>query len=157
MIQPKREFMEAAIREAIKAKNQGDYAIGAVIVRNNEIIAKTGNRIKLDKDPTQHAEIAAIREATNVLDSQYLENCVLYTTHEPCAMCAAAAIWAKLKGIVAGTTLKDMANYRLKNGNDRYTWRTIKMTASEVIKQGDPKPFLIEGFMREECKKLFHS
>lgn len=149
--------MEAAIQEAIKSKNQGDYAIGAVIVRNNEIIARAGTRARIEKDPTQHAETVVIRKATKALDSQYLEDCILYTTHEPCAMCAAAAIWARVKGIITGTTLKDMKDYESNHGSDKYSWRTIDITASEIIEQGNPKPILIEGFMREECMKLFYS
>lgn len=118
---------------------------------------KGGNKIILDKDPTQHAEIVAIRKAANVLGERFLEDCTLYTTHEPCPMCTSAAIWARMKGIVSGATLHDMINYRKKNGTRERTWRTIDIPASEVLEKGDPKLFLIEEFMREECNKLFHS
>jgi tRNA(Arg) A34 adenosine deaminase TadA len=152
-----RKFMEAAIEESIKARESGDYGVGAVIVRDGKIIAAEGNRAILDKDSTQHAEVAAIRRASKLLDSRFLEGCVLYTTHEPCPMCASAAIWARMEGIVFGATIEDMADYRLKHATRERTWRTIDIKASEVIGKGDPKPFLIEGFMRDECKKLFHS
>ncbi|MBI2034030.1 MAG: nucleoside deaminase [Candidatus Liptonbacteria bacterium] len=149
--------MKAAIEEAINARNRGDYAIGAVIVQNDKIIARAINRSKIEQDATQHAEVTAIREASRVLKSRYLENCVLYTTHEPCPMCAAAAVWAKLSGIVSGARMEDMADYHLKNGSEEYKWRTINIPAREVLAKGEPKVEIIEEFMRDECRNLFHS
>lgn len=156
MIDPKREYMEAAIDEAMKTKEKGDYAVGAVIVKDNKMLVKVGNRIKLDNDPTHHAEIVAIREASKLLGTRHLENCILYTTHEPCPMCTGAAIWARMRGIVAGAKIKDMIQFKMGNGNNDWSWRTINIPASMIIEKGDPKLILIEEFMREECKKLFH-
>lgn len=154
---PKKEFMDAAIKEAEKSRNGKDYSIGAIIVKENKIIARGGNRVKIDHDPTSHAEIIAIREASKTISNRHLNGCVLYTTHEPCPMCAAAAVWAKLDGIVFGARMEDMVDYKLKNGNDNWSWRTITVSASLILKKGDPKLFLVEEFMREECKKLFHN
>ncbi len=150
-------FMLAAISEAVSAQTRGDYAIGAVVVRNNEIIAASGNRIKQDTDPTQHAEVAALRFACRKLNTRHLEGCVLYTTHEPCPMCASAAIWARLAGVVSGGTIADMASFCSQYGNQDWSWRTISMPAKSVLAVGDPKLFLIEQFMRKECLQLFHS
>lgn len=157
MFQPKREFMEAAIKEALKSKELGDYAVGAVIVKDDKIIAKAGDRIILDKDATNHAEVIAIREASKILGTRFLEDCILYTTHEPCPMCAAAAVWAKMKGIVYGARMEDMADHGKRNANERFSWRTIDIPCSAIIERGNPKLFLVGWFMREECKKLFHS
>lgn len=157
MIEPKREFMEAAIKEAIKSRENGDYAIGAVVVKNDKVIARGVNSIKTHKDSSLHAEMVAIRNAHKALDNRYLEGCVLYTTHEPCPMCTSAAIWAKMKGIVFGSNLQDMRDYNAKNGNDGFTWRIINITCSEVLKKGNPKLEVVENFMREECKELYHS
>jgi len=74
--------MQAAIEEAMTARARGDYAFGAVIVRDGKIIARAANRAKIDKDATQHAEVVAIRAASKSLDSRYLEGCILYTTPE---------------------------------------------------------------------------
>lgn len=148
--------MELAIQEALRSKEAGDYAIGAVIVRGDEVIIQAGNRVKLDQDPTHHAEIIAIRQAAKNLGTRHLEGCVLYTTHEPCPMCASTAIFAKMAGIVAGAKIEDMAGFRSNNGNDDWSWRTIDIPASLVLSKGVPTLFLIEEFMREECKKLFH-
>lgn len=156
MILAKREFMQAAIDEACSAQQKGDYGIGAVVVKDNKIIVRAVNRSKLDGDATQHAEMVAIREASKKLKSRYLIGCVLYATHEPCPMCASAAVWAKMDGIVSGAKMEDMAQYRMKNGNEMWKWRTINISVSEVLEKGDPKLELVEGFMRKECQKLFH-
>lgn len=84
MIKPEKKFMEAAIEEAHNAKNEGDYSIGAVIVKDGNIIIRATNRAKIDNDSTQHAEMVAIREASKILGTRFLEECILYTTHEPC-------------------------------------------------------------------------
>ena len=157
MIDPKKEFMEASIKEAIEAKEKGDYAIGAVVVKDGKIIAKGANGIKVYKDSSLNAEMVAIRNAHKALNNRYLEDCILYTTHEPCPMCASAAILAKMKGIVFGASMEDMKKYATENGNDNFTWRIIDISCSDVLQKGDPKLELVEGFMKEECKALFHS
>lgn len=153
---PNETFMRLAIAEAKSARNAGDYAIGAVVVRDGAVLASSGNRIKLEHDPTQHAEIAAIRLACASLRTRHLEGAVLYTTAEPCPMCASAAIWARMSGIVSGSTIDDMAEFRAKFGTSEWTWRTVDIAAMAVLNQGDPKLFLLEGFLRDECRLLFH-
>lgn len=157
MLYPVRKFMEAAIEEAVMSREAGDYAIGAVIVNNGIILARGGNRVKRDTDPTAHAEMVAIREAATALDTRHLEGGILYTTHEPCSMCTTAAVWAKMEGIVYGARIEDMVQYREAMGNDEWQWRTIDIHTSEVIERGDQELKLVEGFMIEECRKLFHS
>lgn len=153
---PEEKFMRLAIAEARMARGAGDYAIGAAVVRDGAVLASSGNRIKLENDPTQHAEVAAIRLACASLRTRHLEGAVLYTTAEPCPMCTGAAIWARMAGIVSGSTIDDMAEFRQKFGNHSWTWRTVDIAARAVLDQGDPKLFLIEGFLREECRSLFH-
>lgn len=148
--------MRLAIAEAQLARKAGDYAIGAVVVREGAILASSGNRIKLEHDPTQHAEIAAIRLSCASLRNRHLEGAILYTTAEPCPMCASAAIWARMSGIVSGSTIEDMAEFRTKFGTSEWTWRTVDIAARAVLDQGDPKLFLLEGFLRDECRLLFH-
>ncbi|MEK6846815.1 MAG: nucleoside deaminase [Nanoarchaeota archaeon] len=156
-MEPQEKFMKIAIKEAIKSKQKGDYAIGAVIVKDNKIIAKSGNAVKIKQNPLHHAEAIAIQKAAKKLKHRHLHDCILYTTHEPCPMCASLAIWAKLKGIISGTKTEDMADYRKNNENQDWSWRTIDISAKEILQKGEPKPHLIEEFMREECRKLFHS
>lgn len=154
--QPEQKFMRLAIAEAEAARRGGDYAIGAVVVRDGSVLASSGNRIKIECDPTQHAEVAAIRLACASLRTRHLENAVLYTTAEPCPMCTAAAIWARMLGIVSGSTISDMAQFRCKAGNSHWTWRTVDIASRAVLEQGSPRLFLIEGFLRDECRNLFH-
>jgi tRNA(adenine34) deaminase len=157
MVKPLREFMLAAIAEAAKAREQGDYAIGAVIVKNGKIIAKAGNRSKLDEDPTHHAEIVAIRKASKLLGKRHLEGCVLYSTHEPCPMCAAATVFARMEGIVSGARREDMTEFGLKKGSKEWSWRTFSVPTELILENGNPKVPLVKEFMRDECKKLFHA
>jgi len=147
----KEDFMNKAIKIAKKSAEKGDYAVGAVIVKGNKIIATGMTEIKNKKDPTLHAEIIAIRKACKNLNSMYLEGCILYSTHEPCPMCAAAAIWGKMKGVVFGVFEKDAKNQSSK----KFTWRQINVSCKKILEKGDPKLKLVEGFMRKDCLKLF--
>ncbi len=89
--------MSCAFLEAKAAFARGEVPIGAVIARDGEILARAGNRTLEDNDPTAHAEILAIRSACRALGSQRLTGCDLYVTLEPCAMCAAAISFARVR------------------------------------------------------------
>ncbi len=154
---PDRKFMEAAIEEAVMAREAGDYAIGAVIVRDGNILARGGNRVKRDNDPTAHAEMVAIREASTALDMRHLERGILYTTHEPCPMCATAAVWARMDGIVYGARIEDFIRYEEAHANEEWAWRSMNIPASEILDKGNPKLWYVGEFMIEECLRLFHS
>ncbi|MBI2673642.1 nucleoside deaminase [Candidatus Woesearchaeota archaeon] len=150
-MQAKKEFMQKAIELAKESAKNGDYALGAVIVKEDEIIATGTTNLKHENDPTVHAEIVSIRNACKKLNSKYLDGCILYTTHEPCPMCASAAIWAKMKGIVFGAFLEDAKQRQGKN----FSWRQIDISCKDILKKGTPKIELVEGFLRDECLKLF--
>lgn len=149
--------MQEAIRRAQLAQKAGDYAIGAVVVQKNRIISAIGTRSKRDNVPTSHAETLAIVRASRKLKSRHIPDCILYTTHEPCPMCAAVSVWAKLKGIVYGARIEDMARHRKKNGNHHFEWRTIRIPCKEVVRRSSEKIYVVEDFMRDECKELFHN
>lgn len=95
-------FMSAAVAEARAAAADGDVPIGAVVVRAGEILARGRNRREADHDPTAHAEILALRDAARTLGRWRLQDCALYVTVEPCAMCAGAAILARIPLVVFG-------------------------------------------------------
>ena len=95
-------WMDAAVAEARTAAEAGDVPVGAVIVRHGVIVARGGNRTVRDHDPTAHAELLAIRQAAAELGDWRLEDCTLYVTLEPCAMCAGAIVLARLEGLVFG-------------------------------------------------------
>jgi len=94
------EAMNAALAEARLAEEAGEVPIGAVVVRDGEIVASGQNRVLRDLDPTAHAEIVALREAAKVIGNYRLNGCTLYVTLEPCAMCAGAMIHARLDRLV---------------------------------------------------------
>ena len=92
-------FMGEALRQARRAESQDEVPIGAVIVRNAEIIARAWNQVEVLKDATAHAEMLAITQAESVVDDWRLEDCDLYVTKEPCPMCAGAIVQARLRRV----------------------------------------------------------
>jgi tRNA(adenine34) deaminase len=92
--------LRAAIAEAQAAEAAGEVPVGAVIVHKGEIIGRGQNRVLRDSDPTAHAEIVALREAGRALANYRLEDCTLYATLEPCAMCAGAILHARISRLV---------------------------------------------------------
>jgi tRNA(adenine34) deaminase len=92
--------MQSALAEARQAAESGEVPIGAVIVRDDAIIARGQNRVLRDNDPTAHAEIVAMRAAAAALNNYRLNGCTIYITLEPCAMCAGAMIHARLDRLV---------------------------------------------------------
>lgn len=95
-------FMEEALKEARIALEKGEIPIGAVIVRNGEIIARGHNLRQTERDATLHAEIVAIKEACKVLNDWRLDDCDLYVTLEPCTMCSGAIINARMRSVYFG-------------------------------------------------------
>lgn len=97
-------FMNQAFLLAKKAYSHDDVPIGAVIVRDSKIIARGENRVQKSKNPTLHAEIVAINKACKKLNKKFLDECDLYVTLEPCAMCATAASFARIRTIYFAAT-----------------------------------------------------
>ena len=95
-------FMAMALDEARAAGARGEVPVGCVIVRDGAVVASAGNRTLADRDPTAHAEIVAIRAAAAVLGSERLDGCDLYVTLEPCAMCAGAVAFARVRRLYYG-------------------------------------------------------
>jgi tRNA(adenine34) deaminase len=95
-------FMAMALDEARAAGARGEVPVGCVIVRDGAVVARAGNRTLADRDPTAHAEIIAIRAAAALLGSERLDDCDLYVTLEPCAMCAGAVAFARIRRLYYG-------------------------------------------------------
>ncbi|QDG79162.1 nucleoside deaminase [Labrenzia sp. PHM005] len=95
-------YMDLALEEAEKAAVRGEVPVGAVLVQNGKILARDGNRTLELNDPTAHAEVLVIRSACEHLQSQRLPECDLYVTLEPCAMCAAAISFARIRRLYYG-------------------------------------------------------
>jgi tRNA(adenine34) deaminase len=97
-------FMKKALQEAKMAFDKGEIPVGAVIVINNTIIARSHNLTELLHDVTAHAEMQSITAAANFLGGKYLKDCTLYVTLEPCQMCAGALYWSQISKIVYGAS-----------------------------------------------------
>jgi tRNA(adenine34) deaminase len=96
-------FMQEALKEAKKAYKKNEVPVGAVVVYNNKIVAKAHNLNITTNDPTAHAEILALRKASKILRNYRLLDCEMYTTLEPCPMCAGAMVYARIKRLVYAT------------------------------------------------------
>jgi len=97
-------FMKEALKEAEKAFEQDEVPVGAIIVCNNQIIARAHNLTELLNDVTAHAEMQAFTSATAYIGGKYLKECTLFVTLEPCLMCAGAAYWTQIGSIVFGAS-----------------------------------------------------
>jgi len=93
-------YMREALKEAVKAFDSDEVPVGAIIVHNGKIIGRAHNQIKTLKDPTAHAEIIAITQAANYLRNERLTGCVMYSTLEPCSMCAGAMVLGRIESLV---------------------------------------------------------
>jgi len=131
-------FMKKAFEEAKYAFFKNEVPVGCIIVNNNDIISRSSNMVELLNDSTAHAELIAITSAQNSLNSKNLDNCILYTTLEPCLMCYGAIYWSKINTIVYAASDK-------KRGFSRYS---VEM---------DRKINIINGFMEKESKELLDS
>src|SRR5215831_18338132 len=107
-------FMQTALEEARAAGARGEVPVGCLIVRDGEVIARAGNRTVADRDPTAHAELIAIRAAAAALGSERLTDCDIYVTLEPCAMCAAAMSFARIRRLYFGAA--DPKGGAIENG-----------------------------------------
>src|SRR3990167_1649833 len=93
-------YMREALKEAVKAFDADEVPVGAIIVHKSGIIGRAHNQIKMLKDPTAHAEIIAITQAANFLQNERLTGCVMYSTLEPCSMCAGAMVLSRIKSLI---------------------------------------------------------
>ncbi len=97
-------FMKKALQEAELAFDKGEIPVGAVIVIDNKVIARTHNLTEMLNDVTAHAEMQAITSAANFIGGKYLKGCTLYVTLEPCQMCAGALYWSQISKVVFGAS-----------------------------------------------------
>lgn len=128
-------FMKRALQEAEEAYSQGEVPIGAVIVANNQIIARAHNLTETLNDVTAHAEMQAITAAANYLGGKYLIDCTLYVTIEPCQMCAGALFWSQISKVIYGA--RDQQRGCIEMGTKLH-----------------PKTKMTGGVLEEDCSQL---
>ena len=131
-----RYYMKQALSEARKAFDRGEVPVGAVVVCQNRIIARSHNLTEALNDVTAHAEMQAITAASDYLGAKYLTDCTLYVTVEPCVMCAGAIAWAQMGKLVFGT------------GDDKKGYSRLAPAALH------PKTVVERGLMEEECASI---
>jgi tRNA(adenine34) deaminase len=129
-------FMKVALDEAAKASAKKEVPVGAVVVCNDTIIARAHNLTETLKDPTAHAEMQAITAAANWLGGKYLNDCTIYVTLEPCAMCAAAIGWSHVSRLVYGADDE-------KKGFTTITGQLLH-----------PKTRVVKGVMEQACSEM---
>jgi tRNA(adenine34) deaminase len=132
-------FMRIALQEAIKAYEAGEIPVGAVVVSNNRIMAKSHNQVEKLKDATAHAEMLALSAAFSYVGGKYLPDCTLYVTLEPCLMCASATFWSKLSRIVFSAS------------DARLGYRTF---GNSVL---HPRTKIDAGILEQESQKILQS
>ena len=130
------KYMKAALYEAQKAFERQEVPVGAVVVCNDIIIARAHNLTETLRDPTAHAEMQAITAAADYLGGKYLNDCTLYVTLEPCAMCAGAIGWSQVPRLVYGAP------------DEKKGYTGIKGSLLH------PKTSVVAGIMEKECSEL---
>ncbi|MFC4739350.1 nucleoside deaminase [Flavobacterium ponti] len=131
-------FMKKALQEAETAFEKGEIPVGAVIVIDNKVIARTHNLTEMLNDVTAHAEMQAITSAANFIGGKYLKDCTLYVTLEPCQMCAGALYWSQISKIVYGATDE-------------------KRGFTKMGTQLHPKTEVVGGILEKECALLMRA
>ena len=131
-----KHFMKEAIKEAQKAFDADEVPIGAVIVCDNQIIARAHNLSERLKDATAHAEMQAFTAASNFLGSKYLDECTLYVTLEPCIMCAGASLWTQIDKIVYGASDEE---------------KGFTLVKQRII---HPRTKVLSGVLEKECSGI---
>ena len=138
------KFMREALKQADRAERLGEVPIGAVIVKDNKIIARGFNRCITDKDPAAHAEIVALRKAAKKLQNYRLNGCHIYVTIEPCAMCAGALVNARIEKLFFGAFDKKagacksvfkIANNKKLNHRIEFKSGTLKDECAGIIRK----------------------
>ena len=146
--------MNQAFLLAKKAERHEDVPIGAIIVKDGKIIGRGENRVQKSKNPTLHAEIVAINKACKKLNTKFLDDCDLYVTLEPCAMCATAISFARIKNIYFAAADEKgggiTANARVFE-NDKHLWKPNVIQISEYTEQS--AKMLREFFQKQRTNK----
>ena len=141
----KNKFMSRAIELSIESVNNGTGPFGAVIVKNEKIIAEGSNKVTSTNDPTAHGEIVAIRNACKKLNNFSLNGCELYSSCEPCPLCLSAIYWARINKIYYANTREDA---RKIDFDDEFIYSEIKKNINE-------RKIPMTQMMRDEALKAF--
>ncbi|MDD2386817.1 MAG: nucleoside deaminase [Bacteroidales bacterium] len=141
----KENFMKKAIELSIKNMDKGGGPFGAIIVKNGEIIAESGNSVTIDNDPTAHAEVNAIRTASKKLGTYDLSGCDIYASCEPCPMCLGAIYWSNIDRLFFANNQNDADEIGFSD----------KFIYDEIAKNYTQRNLKTENIMREDALRAF--
>ncbi|MFO0972591.1 MAG: nucleoside deaminase [Phycisphaerae bacterium] len=140
------DWMRSAIDQARAGIADGQSPFGAAVVRGDRLVVAAHNEVWHRCDPTAHAEVVTIQKAAAALRSIDLSGCVMYTTTEPCPMCAAAIHWSRLDAVYYGATIADA---------QRAGFNELSLPIDEVYRRGASRVQIIPGVAAAECRRLF--
>ena len=140
------EYMRLAIRKAQEGIAAGQSPFGAIIIKDNQVVAVTHNTVWRDCDPTAHAEVNCIRHAATALGTIFLHGCVMFSTTEPCPMCLSAIHWSKIERVMYGASIADAA---------AAGFCELSVDAKKLADMGQSPLRVESGLLREECAALF--
>jgi tRNA(adenine34) deaminase len=141
MKHPDRKIMCELIRYTDKYAIKYGHATGVFIIKDGNVLSKAVTTVEKDKDPTSHAELKAISRACRKLKNYHLEDCYLYTTQEPCPMCASAIVWARMAGVIYG-----------REGHKE--WGKLDIPCKEIFVTSPKKIEVFPHFFENECSEL---
>lgn len=127
------KYLKIAYKEALKAYKKGDIPVGCVIVKNNKVIVKAYNKKEKNNIATYHAEILAINKACKKLKTWHLDDCILYTTMEPCIMCSGAIIQSRIKKIVYSISNTSFGNIENNDYFKKNKYEIIKIYNEDIL------------------------
>lgn len=140
------QMMKLAIEEAKISRETGNKGYGAIVILGEKILGKAHDTAITEKDPSLHAEVNAIRQASKTLGDMNLSGAILFSTCEPCPMCASLAVWANLTTIVYGISIEETARL----GKSR-----IAVSSSEIIDRSPATIEVIGHVLKDECRALY--
>jgi len=140
------QMMRLAIEEAKISKETGNKGYGAVVILGEKILGKAHDTVTTEKDPSLHAEVNAIRQATKTLGDRDLSGAILFSTCEPCPMCASLAVWANLTTIVYGVSIEETVRF----GQPR-----TGVSCQEIIDRSSATIEVIGNVLKDECQALY--
>ena len=144
MINSHQKFMQLALKEAVRASEEDQVPVGAVVVYKDRVSGKSYNQVERLKDPTAHAEMIAITQASHFLNCKWLNDCSVYVTIEPCPMCAGALVLARVKNVIfAAADLKsgacgsvvDITNSKELNHRIKITKGILEQEARDLLQE----------------------
>ncbi len=139
------EIIRYTLAIAEKAAKKGNNPFGACLVKDGEILLEAENSIYTDDDSTKHAELNLVTQAAQTLGSTVLENCTLYTSNEPCAMCAGAIYWSGVRTVVFGCS-----NYRL----EKIAGKSISMSCRDIFDNTAYPVHVIGPILEDEAERV---